>query len=117
MRITTALASLAISTAMLPVLAAPSQAGHRDYGRGYEDGAVITAHSRHGNGAIEGYVRRGRHAWEVQLPGGTWISCRRSCEETLRVETVDIFETGGRMSGYGTLQNQCGVFGCLELNF
>lgn len=83
--------------------------------RPYEDGATITAFSRHGNGAIDGVVRRGRYAWEVRLPHGTWISCRRSCEETLRVETVDIFENDGRMIGYGTLQNQCGVFGCLEL--
>ena len=111
-------ASVAVALALLPAFTTPSDAGRRDYNsRGYEDGLIITAYSRHGNGAVDGPIRRGRYAWEVRLPGGTWVSCRRSCEETLRVQTVDIFETDGRMVGYGTLQNQCGVFGCLELNF
>ncbi|HPG89365.1 MAG TPA: hypothetical protein PLD46_06900 [Hyphomicrobium sp.] len=111
LRVATSVAALAICA--LPALSDTAQAGRR----AYDDGTVITAFSRHGNGAIDGPVRRGRYAWEVMLPHGTWVSCRRSCEETLRVETIDIFENDGRMVGYGTLQNQCGVFGCLELNF
>jgi hypothetical protein len=107
-----------VSMAMFPLFATPSDAGRRDYGgRAYEDGAIVTAHSRHGNGAIDGLIRQGRLTWEVQLPSGTWIGCRRSCEETLRVQTVDFYETNGRMTGYGTLQNECGIFGCIELNF
>ena len=85
--------------------------------RAYDDGSTITAYSRHGNGSVIGQVRPGEYAWQVQLPHGTWIDCRRSCEETLRVQTVDIFETDGRLTGYGTLQNQCGIFGCLELHY
>lgn len=113
MRLNSILAAAALALTALPLANSPADAARR----AYEDGSIITAHSRHGNGSIDGPVRRGRYAWEVMLPHGTWVSCRRSCEETLRVETVDIFENDGRMVGYGTLQNQCGVFGCLELRF
>lgn len=117
MTVTSARALLAVSiTAFAGLLVSAADAGHRRTHRGYDDGALITAYSRHGNGEISGPVRRGRHTWEVQLPRGTWVSCRRSCEETLRVETIDIFENDGRLVGYGTLQNQCGVFGCLEIH-
>jgi hypothetical protein len=34
--------------------------------------------------------------YQVQLPGGTWIYCRMSCTETLRVETVDFWEARNR---------------------
>lgn len=113
MRFNTILSAAALLLAAMPLVSTPADAARR----AYEDGTVITAYSRHGNGAIDAPVRRGRYAWEVMLPRGTWVSCRRSCEETLRVETIDIFETDGRLVGYGTLQNQCGVFGCLELHF
>jgi hypothetical protein len=82
----------------------------------YQDGAIVTAYSRHNNGSISAPIRKARFGWEVQLPRGSWIGCRRSCEETLRVETIDIFDNDGRLVGYGTLQSQCGVFGCLELH-
>lgn len=112
MRLNVAIAIATLGVVATTALSASANAGRRPY----EDGMVITAYSRHGNGAIDGEIRRGQYAWEVRLPHGTWVSCRRSCEETLRVETVDIFENDGRMVGYGTLQNQCGVFGCLELH-
>jgi hypothetical protein len=85
--------------------------------RAYETVETVTAESRHGNGSVTGAVRAGRTGWEVQLPGGSWVGCRRSCEETLRVQTVDLFDTDGRMTGYGAFQNQCGIFGCLELRY
>lgn len=106
-------AATLLAAVIVAAVSTPADAARR----AYEDGTVITAYSRHGNGSIDGPIRRGRYAWEVMLPRGTWVSCRRSCEETLRVETIDIFENDGRMVGYGTLQNQCGVFGCLELHF
>ncbi len=53
----------------------------------------------------------------MRLPGGTWVYCRKSCSETLRVETVDIFENQGSLTGYGTRMNECGVFGCLEIRY
>ncbi|MFN0219612.1 MAG: hypothetical protein ACKVP4_12460 [Hyphomicrobium sp.] len=83
----------------------------------YEDGMTIEAVSRHGNGRQFGVVRSARYGWEVRLPRGTWVACRRSCEETLRVETVDIFETEDALTGYGSASHECGVFGCLEIRY
>lgn len=37
-------------------------------------------------------VRRGRWGEQVRLPGGSWIDCARDCRETLREQTVDIWE-------------------------
>ncbi|MBS0232910.1 MAG: hypothetical protein JSR99_05435 [Proteobacteria bacterium] len=80
----------------------------------YQPGEVIVAQSRFGNGSIKSIVRPGRWGWQVRLPGGAWTDCRRSCEETLRVKTVDLYE-GNSIDdgGYGTLQRECGIFGCL----
>lgn len=73
------------------------------------------AESRFGNGTVSGPVRATRTGYEVRLPHGTWVGCRRSCSETLRVETVDIWENQGRFAGAGDAQNECGIFGCLDL--
>ena len=101
----------------LAVMAAtfPADAGWR---RNSEvPGGVVTAQSRFGNGSISGPVRTARIGYEVRLPGGTWVGCRRSCSETLRVETVDIFENQEGLSGYGAANNECGIFGCLDVHF
>jgi len=81
------------------------------------DSGYVTAHSRFGNGSISAPVRPAREGFQVRLPHGTWVYCRRSCAETLRVETVDIFENQGSLTGYGTHMNECGIFGCLELRY
>jgi hypothetical protein len=81
---------------------------------GPQDGFVV-AESRFGNGTVTGPVRFYRHGPQVRLPGGTWVYCRRSCAETLRVETVDFWEAKGL--GGGTFDNECGIFGCLELHW
>jgi len=78
-------------------------------------GGFVIAKSRFNNGAMRGLVRRTALGWEVQPPNGRWIYCRRSCEETLRVETVDFFQTNA--AGSGQLTNECGVFGCLDLKY
>lgn len=109
LRSATAVALLAIIPALLSVTA---EARPRRY-----DNEAVTVDSRYGNGSVTGAVRRARRGWEVQLPGGSWVGCRRSCEETLRVQSVDLFETDGRLTGYGTFLNQCGIFGCLELRY
>lgn len=81
----------------------------RSYGtNGLEQGYVI-AESRFGNGSVTAPVRMTRNGPQVRHPGGAWLYCRRSCSETLRVETVDVFEA---QAGYGA---ECGIFGCLEL--
>src|SRR5687768_14926478 len=65
--------------------AAAARPVHRD---GQGEGVVV-AESRFGNGVVAGPVRWQRLGPQVRLPGGTWVYCRRSCAETLRVETVD----------------------------
>ena len=85
--------------------------------RGGPEGDIAVAVSKFGNGTASGPVRSTRLGYEVRKPTGTWIACRASCSETLRVETVDFFENNGSLSGYGTAQNECGIFGCLELRY
>ncbi len=63
---------------------------------GPPQGGYVTAESRWGHGTVSGPVRRAQHGWEVRLPGGTWIPCKRSCSEELRFATVDFWETQGR---------------------
>lgn len=83
--------SLAIDTAS-------AQGYGKREGRGY-----VVAESRFGNGTVRGAVRRTSLGPQVQLPGGSWIYCRRSCSETLRAETVDFWEAqsgpGGKEQG------------------
>ena len=94
--------------------AAILSAAHANPQSPYPDGLVV-AHSRFGNGTIRAPVRSTTMGWEVLLPGGRWVYCRRSCAETLRVETIDFFNANG--AGTGQLTNECGIFGCLDLKY
>ena len=78
-------------------------------------GGFVIAKSRLSNGTMRGQVRRAALGWRVQLPNGRWVLCRRRCSETLRVETIDIFESNA--AGSGQLTNECGIFGCLDLKY
>lgn len=103
--------------AALNLTASPAAAGGRSIGYlpdRYVDGRVLAV-SRHGNGSVTGAVREGRYGPEVQLPGGTWVACRRSCSETLRVEALDMWENDGSLVGVGGFALECGVFGCLDI--
>lgn len=53
--------------------------------------ATVTVCGRYSAQCISAPVREGRFGAEVRLPGGTWISCARSCKDTLRDETVDFW--------------------------
>lgn len=53
----------------------------------------VTARSESSTRTVSGPVRYGRHGLQVQLPGGTWIDCVKSCSETLRLNTVDFWES------------------------
>jgi hypothetical protein len=55
--------------------------------------AVVRACSIYGNGCTTAPIRRASNDYEFRMPGGTWISCRQSCQDTLRRETVDFWET------------------------
>jgi hypothetical protein len=114
-----AISMLPLATILLVGSLSPSEAVFRRIRSHYEPGEVVVAHSRFGNGSISGVVRPTSDGWEVRLPHGTWVECRRSCEETLRVQTVDLTEQqeGGGISGYGTAAQECGLFRCLTLGF
>lgn len=105
-------ASLRLLALAVPaVLAAlPAEAQSRRQASG---GDTVVAESRFGHGTVSGAVRQGRTGLEVQLPGGTWIACRRSCSETLRVESVDFWENRGPQK----VDNECGLLGCLSRGF
>lgn len=85
--------------------------------RSQGEAEYAVAESRFGNGTVSGPVRAGRTGYEVRLPSGRWTACRRSCSETLRVETVDLWENHGGLVGAGAVQNECGIFGCLDVRF
>ena len=53
----------------------------------------VTACSAYGNGCYTAPIRRGKWGPEMRLKGGTWIDCRGDCEQTLREETIDFWET------------------------
>jgi hypothetical protein len=76
----------------------------------------ITAHSHFGNGSVTAPYRKTPVGYQIRLPHGTWVYCRTSCRETLRVQTVDIWDAvidNGSPIGAGTMDAECGVFGCL----
>lgn len=103
----------AAASAMLVGAVIPADAASRyqRHGSPYDQG-YVTAESRFGHGTVSGPVRVGRVGPEVRLPGGTWYPCRRSCSETLRVETVDFWENRG--AGREAVDNECGILGCLS---
>jgi len=97
-------------------LALPAAAGER-YGYGPIILGTVTAVSLYDNGSITAPYRNTPVGYQVRLPHGTWVYCRTSCSETLRVQTVDMFARENQMSGYGTLQQECGILGCLHRSF
>ncbi|MEO1206597.1 MAG: hypothetical protein AAFV45_09715 [Pseudomonadota bacterium] len=101
--------SCLVAAASTTAVNATGYRGDNGLDRGY-----VIAESRHGNGSISGRVRPSRLGPQVQLPSGRWEYCRRSCSETLRVETVDFWE--GRADGQSGLSQECGIFGCLDLH-
>ncbi|MEQ1719140.1 MAG: hypothetical protein ABL907_24675, partial [Hyphomicrobium sp.] len=79
------------------------------------EGDVVIAESRFGNGSVTGPVRMTDLGPQVRLPGGHWEYCRRSCSETLRVQSIDFNQGDDIHLGKGTIGNECGVFGCLDI--
>jgi len=73
------------------ILGAMSSADAQSRRRGGE--GTVSACSIYGNGCTSAPVRRAGNDYEFRLPGGTWVSCKQSCQDTLRRETVDFWET------------------------
>lgn len=114
---TSLIAMLTTAAGLVATASPPAEAGGRFWRtppQSYPNGYVI-AHSRFGNGSISGAVRPAQFGYQVRLPHGTWVDCRRSCAETLRVETIDYWE--GPEVGGGTMLKECGIFGCLDIRF
>jgi hypothetical protein len=80
-------ATLGFANVFGPADAAPGYGKRSGYG-----GSYVVAESRFGNGVMRGAVRPTSLGPQVQLPGGSWTYCKRSCSETLRAETVDFWE-------------------------
>lgn len=80
---------LAAALSLIPLAGADAQS-RRGYDRGH---GYVVAESQWGHGTVRGAVRPGPRGWQVQLPGGSWVDCvRNRCADTLRLETVDVFE-------------------------
>lgn len=62
-------------------------------------GGYAVAKSLYGNQTVRGPVRQTSLGLQVKLPGGSWVYCRRSCSETLRVETVDFWASRNNPGG------------------
>lgn len=110
----TMLTIAAIASAATCVSIGEASAGRRSYG-----GDVVVAHSRFNHGSITAPVRVAPNGYDylVRLPSGQWIKCRRSCSETLRVETVDLHEALFSNTAIGDQAAECGVLGCLGVEF
>ena len=89
---------LGVAAAVVAVGTAGAHAADRSpYARGpHVAPGHVVAKSEYGSKTISGAVRPTPLGYQVQLPGGTWIYCRMSCTETLRVETVDFWESRNR---------------------
>jgi hypothetical protein len=92
-------ATLAAAIALLVSAGSAGDAsaeGYRRHARSYASmPPYVIAESRYGNGTVRGALRMGRVGPQVQLPGGNWVDCGRNCAETLRRQTVDIWENVG----------------------
>jgi hypothetical protein len=89
--------------ATLAAVAAVDSVTAQGYARRGSGEGFVVADSRFGNGTVRGAVRQTSLGRQVQLPGGGWVYCKRSCSETLRAETVDFWEAqqgpGGKEQG------------------
>lgn len=53
----------------------------------------VKACSHYGNGCLVAPVRKGRFGLEAQLKSGTWIHCRGDCDQAIREDVLDFWET------------------------
>ncbi len=86
----------------------PADAGKRGYA---PRGDYVVAESEFGNGRIAAPVRHTRLGLQVRLPGGSWIDCGQSCSETLRVKTVDFWQSEEGMGSESAMTQDSYLFG------
>jgi hypothetical protein len=104
---------LAIAAVAMAALILPAAAGPRAVSKIL---GTVTAFSHDGNGSIRAPYRNTDVGYQVRLPHGTWVYCKTSCSETLRVNTIDVWAKVDNANpvGVGTLQQECGIAGCLH---
>lgn len=107
---TALIAGTLVALAVLPFDSASALGWRNQQAAEIERGYTV-AESRYGNGTVTGAVRMARLGPQVQLPSGRWEYCRRLCSETLRVETIDFWDSRDN----GIVSDECGVFGCLTI--
>lgn len=61
----------------------------------------VTACSRFGNGCITARVRQTPKGLQYRNTAGDWVWCGYSCEETLRVRSVDFWDQQNGLTGEG----------------
>lgn len=114
-----ALVSMALigSTILLAGSHEASAFGRHDYGLAPGQRFVVVE-SNHGNGRISAPVRYTVKGPQIRLPGGNWIYCEHRCSETLRLATVDFWES--KHADHDNGEGGCGLLTCrlnLKLNF
>ena len=82
----------AVGFATATVVAGSWHYAHARDRYGNPDSGYVVTESINGGGRVSGRIRWTRLGPQVQLPGGSWIYCERSCAETLRASTVDFWE-------------------------
>jgi len=105
-----------IAVFALVTVAAPLKASGRRGDKIYP-GSYVIAESEFGNGTVRGRVRQTQLGRQVQLPGGSWVYCSNSCTETLRVKTVDFWQSDEGAGPDASITHDVGIFGKLDLNF
>jgi len=96
----------AIAALAITITATSADAGRRGY---------VVAESEFGYGRVSGAVRHTRLGRQVQLPGGNWVYCARSCAETLRVKTVDFWHSDEGAGPLNSTTHDGGIFGKLRI--
>ena len=84
--------------------------------RSVEEGAYVTAESEFGNGTVSGPVRHTSVGRQVRTPGGSWLDCETSCAETLRLATVDFWQSE-KGAGSSATTHGTGLFGKLRFGW
>ncbi len=80
--------ALLLATIFLSALWAPGANAKRD-----RPPKSVKVCSHYGNGCLVAPVRRGRFGLEARLKSGTWMSCRGDCDQAIREDVLDFWET------------------------
>lgn len=92
LRQTCVAALIAVAVSGCALISSSGEAEARSYKKAKRTWTV-TSCSRWGNGCQTLPVRRGRFGYEARAKGGTWIDCRGDCDQAVREDIIDFWET------------------------